>query len=104
VVFTDIQDEFDFTSIYTEQYFHGGQKDGYNNYKGSESVLHSKFKRDVDFLSNYTKKGSKLLELGSAYGFFLDVARHNLMSIGLKLLKMLLLFQKIVGTLFMKVY
>jgi len=87
VVFTDIQDNFDFTSIYTEQYFQGGQNDGYNNYKGSESVLHSEFIRDVDFLSNYAKKGAKLLELGSAYGFFLDVARHNFIVDGLEIAK-----------------
>src|SRR6187455_1192697 len=76
IVFTSIPRGFDLLKIYDESYFQGGQADGYGDYLGTEAVLHREFKKSVALLRELTqfKPGLKLLELGSAYGFFLDEA------------------------------
>ena len=76
VVYTVIPEKFNFDTIYNESYFQGGMSDGYNDYKGSRNVLHSEFSREVKLLRKYTSEHKTLLEIGSAYGFFLDVAKH----------------------------
>jgi SAM-dependent methyltransferase len=76
IVFTRIPPGFDLLSIYDESYFQGGQADGYGDYLGTEAVLRREFKKSVDLIRGVTghQAGLKLLELGSAYGFFLDEA------------------------------
>jgi SAM-dependent methyltransferase len=76
IVFTNIPRGFDLLSIYDESYFQGGQADGYGDYVGTEAVLRREFKHSVKLLRDLTghRPGLKLLELGSAYGFFLDEA------------------------------
>jgi SAM-dependent methyltransferase len=76
IVFTDIPRGFDLLSIYDESYFQGGQADGYGDYVGTEAVLRREFNHSVTVLRDLTghRSGLKLLELGSAYGFFLDEA------------------------------
>ncbi len=67
---------FDPAAYYTEDYFSGGHADGYSDYLGAEPVLRSEFARSVDFIRRFRPSG-KLLELGCAYGFFLqEAARH----------------------------
>jgi SAM-dependent methyltransferase len=67
---------FDPAAYYTGDYFSGGHSDGYADYLGAEPVLRREFARSVDFIRNYRSNG-KLLELGCAYGFFLqEAARH----------------------------
>jgi SAM-dependent methyltransferase len=61
-------------AYYTEDYFSGGHQDGYADYRGSETVLRREFAHTVQFLRRYQKHG-KLLEIGCAYGFFLEEAR-----------------------------
>lgn len=65
---------FDPASIYTSDYFQGGQSDGYADYEGSAAELRGEFRRTLEALTRHVD-GGRLLELGCAYGFFLDEAR-----------------------------
>lgn len=89
IVFTNIPRDFDLLSIYDESYFQGGQTDGYGNYLGTEAVLRREFKKSVELLRNLTahRPGLKLLELGSAYGFFLDEASKYFDCLGVEVSK-----------------
>jgi SAM-dependent methyltransferase len=69
---------------YTESYFSGGHADGYADYLGSEPVLRQQFAREVRFVRNYVPHG-RLLEIGCAYGFFLDEARQTFDVAGIEL-------------------
>jgi SAM-dependent methyltransferase len=66
---------FDVHSYYTEDYFSGARTDGYVDYRGSEPVLRREFARTVQFIRGFRKDG-RLLEIGCAYGFFLEEARY----------------------------
>ena len=67
--------DFSTAGIYTEEYFQGGQSDGYADYLGSEAVLRAEFRTVLEDLRRAGANRGKLLELGCAYGFFLDEAR-----------------------------
>lgn len=86
IVFTNIPRGFDLLSIYDESYFQGGQVDGYGNYLGTEAVLRREFKKSVTLLRELTgnRSGLKLLELGSAYGFFMDEASQYFDCLGIE--------------------
>jgi SAM-dependent methyltransferase len=66
--------DFDLHGYYTEDYFRGAREDGYVDYRGSEPVLRREFARTVQFIRGFRKAG-RLLEIGCAYGFFLEEAR-----------------------------
>jgi len=89
IVFTSIPRGFDLLSIYDESYFQGGQADGYGNYLGTEAVLRREFKKSVELLRSLSgnRPGLKLLELGSAYGFFLDEASKYFDCLGVEVAK-----------------
>ena len=65
---------FNPSSYYTDDYFSGGHDDGYADYLGAERVLRREFARVVDFIRGLCPRG-KLVELGCAYGFFLQEAK-----------------------------
>jgi SAM-dependent methyltransferase len=65
---TDAAAEF-----YGERYFCGV---GYRDYEGSADALRENFRRFADRLTAY-ESGGRLLELGCAYGFFLEQACHH---------------------------
>jgi SAM-dependent methyltransferase len=64
---------FDPGRYYTGDYFSGREPDGYANYLGTESVLRREFARTVQFIRKRRPAG-RLLEIGCAYGFFLQEA------------------------------
>jgi SAM-dependent methyltransferase len=64
---------FDMRTYYTEDYFFGARQDGYVDYRGSEPVLRREFARTVQFIRGFRSSG-RLLEIGCAYGFFLQEA------------------------------
>lgn len=66
---------FDPLAYYAEGYFSGQRSDGYADYLGAEPVLRREFARTVDFIRR-RKPNGRLLEIGCAYGFFLDEARQ----------------------------
>src|SRR6185436_10992421 len=49
-------------------------KDGYADYQGSATVLRREFRRVVERLRRHAP-GGRLLEIGCAYGYFLDEAQ-----------------------------
>lgn len=75
---------FDPANYYTEEYFSGGQTDGYADYLGSESVLRREFAREVNFIRRWCPSG-RLLEIGCAYGFFLQEAKRHFDVAGVEL-------------------
>jgi SAM-dependent methyltransferase len=76
---------FDPAGIYTESYFQGGQADGYANYQGSRDVLVAEFRRVLRDLAAAGASDGRLLEIGCAYGFFLDEARASFQVSGVEL-------------------
>jgi SAM-dependent methyltransferase len=75
---------FDPAAYYTEDYFSGGHADGYADYLGAEPVLRREFAHSVDFIRRYRNAG-RLLELGCAYGFFLQEAARYFEVAGIEL-------------------
>jgi SAM-dependent methyltransferase len=75
---------FDPTAYYTEDYFAGRRADGYFDYRGAEPVLRREFARSVEFIRRHCP-GGRLLELGCAYGFFLQEARQHFEVAGIEL-------------------
>jgi SAM-dependent methyltransferase len=65
---------FDAAGYYTGEYFSGQRSDGYVDYLGAEPVLRREFAHSVAFIRRFSD-GGRLLELGCAYGFFLQEAR-----------------------------
>src|SRR5215831_13979182 len=76
---------FDPTSIYNQSYFEGGHRDGYVNYQGSRDVLAAEFRRVLHDLAAVGARDGRLLEIGCAYGFFLDEARASFQVSGVEL-------------------
>jgi SAM-dependent methyltransferase len=62
-------------SYYTDDYFSGGHADGYADYRGAESVLRREFAGTVEFIRRH-RDGGSLLDVGCAYGFFLQEAKR----------------------------
>ena len=75
---------FDPAAYYTQGYFSGDHADGYADYLGAEPVLRREFARTVAFLRRYRGTG-KLLEVGCAYGFFLQEAKRYFTVSGIEL-------------------
>jgi len=70
-------------SIYDAGYFEGGHDDGYAAYGASEPVLRAEFRRSLDHLRRFVDSGS-LLEIGCAYGMFLEEARTYFDVLGIE--------------------
>jgi 2-polyprenyl-3-methyl-5-hydroxy-6-metoxy-1,4-benzoquinol methylase len=66
---------FDPGAYYTGDYFSGRHADGYADYRGAEPVLRREFANTVDFIRKY-RAGGRLLDVGCAYGFFLQEAQR----------------------------
>lgn len=65
--------------LYGEEYFAGGE---YYDYQSDKDVLQRNFRTQITRLLRLVPSG-RLLEIGSAYGFFLDVARHHWDVVGM---------------------
>jgi SAM-dependent methyltransferase len=70
-----VVDRFDPTDYYQEGYFTGKVEGAYLDYEGSEATLRREFRNQVDFLRKQVPHGRKILEIGCAYGFFLQEAK-----------------------------
>lgn len=64
----------DFAELYDDRYFAGGE---YADYRGQEPAIRRSMRRHLDQMSRYRGAGGDLLEVGCAYGFFLDEARQR---------------------------
>lgn len=67
---------FEPSAYYTAAYFSGEHSDGYADYLGAEPVLRKEFARTVAFIRQFISSG-RLLDIGCAYGFFLQEARRD---------------------------
>jgi SAM-dependent methyltransferase len=78
--------EFDASSYYDASYFNGGRTDGYSDYVQASDVLHAQFRQELEVLRKLgARQGGNLLELGCAYGYFLDVAKDTYKVSGVEL-------------------
>ena len=64
-----------FKEIYNDDYFSGGE---YHNYIADRDAIQANFKLRLKVLNKYINNNHhKLFEIGSAYGYFLDSAKHR---------------------------
>jgi SAM-dependent methyltransferase len=75
---------FDPGAYYTDDYFTGGHADGYADYLATEPVLRREFARVVEFIRQQKSTG-RLLDLGCAYGFFLQEAKAYYEVVGIEI-------------------
>ncbi|MDO8609668.1 MAG: class I SAM-dependent methyltransferase, partial [bacterium] len=61
------------SNLYNDNYFFGGE---YVDYLQEKQVLQKNFQRNLKIISKFITSG-RLLEIGCAYGFFLDLARKQ---------------------------
>ena len=66
---------FEPESYYTSDYFSGKRPDGYADYIGTENILRREFAGTVQFIRKFRASG-RLLEVGCAYGFFMQEAKR----------------------------
>ena len=65
--------EIDFRAMYGPEYFAGFE---YVDYLGQEGALRRSMRRHLRQMARYRPLGGAMLEVGCAYGFFLDEARR----------------------------
>jgi SAM-dependent methyltransferase len=76
---------FEPEEFYTEDYFNGGVDGAYRDYQGSQATLQREFQGQVEFLKSFLPRGGRLLEIGCAYGFFLQEAKSHFDVYGLEI-------------------
>lgn len=65
-------------TVYSDQYFSGGRTGfGYTDYDRDKQPMVPTFHEYLDRLARYGKSTGKLLDVGAATGFFLDLARRR---------------------------
>ena len=75
---------FDPEHYYSAEYFSGQHKDGYSDYLGAKTVLRREFSHTTRFIHGLKGNG-RLIEIGCAYGFFLDEAQQYYEVSGIEL-------------------
>ena len=81
---TMLEEGFEPTELYDLGYFTGQRRDGYADYPGSERALRREFRRSLGTLRRYVS-GGRLLEVGCAWGYLLDLAQSHFQVEGLEL-------------------
>lgn len=76
---------FDPKAYYTASYFNGSHGDGYADYEGSGPILRKEFRGIVEDLARLIPMGGHVLEIGCAYGFFLQEARARYKVTGIEI-------------------
>ncbi len=66
------------SSLYDEDYFAGGE---YPDYLGQQDALRRSMRRHLKQMARYHPNRGSLLEVGSAYGLFLDEAKGHFESV-----------------------
>jgi SAM-dependent methyltransferase len=70
-----LANDFQPEQYYTEGYFSGERADGYADYRGSEHILRREFSHTIEYIRKF-RDGGRLLDIGCAYGFFLQEAQQ----------------------------
>jgi SAM-dependent methyltransferase len=81
---TMVNEGFEPAQLYDLGYFTGRRRDGYADYPGSERALHREFRRSLGTLRRFVS-GGRLLEVGCAWGYLLDLAQRHFQVEGLEL-------------------
>ena len=89
LICTNLPESHNPANIYDQTYFDGTQKEGYSDYISTEKILKIEFKKTLDFILNEITPtiNTHLLEVGSAYGFFLDLASAHFKVTGVEIAK-----------------
>jgi SAM-dependent methyltransferase len=66
-------------ALYSQDYFEGGE---YLDYQADKNIHQMNFKDRIDELRRWKPQG-RLLEIGSAYGFFLELAQRHWQASGM---------------------
>ena len=66
--------DINFKELYGESYFHGGD---YGNYEEDEKELKFNFQKYIQRMLQHIPKDATVLEVGCAYGYFLEVAQDH---------------------------
>lgn len=80
LVFVGAQpDEKELYALYGETYFHNDQSGevGYTNYAADEANIRQTAHRRLKFVERFTGKPGRMLDVGCALGFIMDVARQR---------------------------
>jgi SAM-dependent methyltransferase len=77
-------DGFDPATFYSAEYFEGGRGDGYADYSRTEKVLRREFRAVLKKLGRFRPLSGKLVEVGSAYGYFLLEAQRYFEASGIE--------------------
>lgn len=78
-------DTFKAEEYYDASYFNGNRSDGYSDYLGAREVLQHQFQQEVRLLKKLGAEKGELLEIGCAYGYFLEVAQDHFTVNGLEI-------------------
>ncbi|MFA6238876.1 MAG: class I SAM-dependent methyltransferase [Bacteriovorax sp.] len=73
VYYTGNLSDEDIKKIYKEEYFSGNE---YSSYVSDKKIIQRNFKDRVKHIQKYKPDG-KLIEIGSAYGFFMELANEH---------------------------
>jgi len=68
----------DTATVYSEDYFSGARNGfGYVDYENDKAAMKSVFQRFLALIQLYAPQKGSLLDIGTASGYFLELARHN---------------------------
>ena len=67
----------DLERLYTTSYFEGGQTTGYPSYLKDRAIIAANFRDRLTWISALGPKGRRLLDVGAAYGIFMQAARES---------------------------
>ncbi len=69
--------------LYTDKYFKGEE---YSDYLSDKDIIQKNFSKRLKVIKRFAPQG-RLLEIGSAYGFFLELAKNNYETEGFEICK-----------------
>ena len=76
---------FNAENCYNNDYFTGKYIHSYLDYRGSKKILNHEFSKLLDFIQSIGPTHGNLLEIGCAYGFFLELANANYQVYGVEI-------------------
>lgn len=70
----EIPNKEEIDKLYQQEYFFGME---YSDYKADRRALESNFRKRIRRIKRYINKKSSVVEIGSAYGYFLNLIKDN---------------------------
>ena len=72
-------------NLYSQSYFKGEDDSGYGDYLLEKEQVEKTASKRLNQINSFTQNGKTLLEIGAAYGFFLNVAKELYTVTGVEL-------------------